>query len=122
MMMPMAMLTDTADYDLMKSGKQRTGNYFALQHLIYKGMNAVGYSLGYFLLALVGYDPAISENTASANVGLQVIVGVVAPVFLLACGIVLFRYPLTAERHAVIQRFIRRREARLAVADSPVPQ
>ncbi|MYJ25925.1 MAG: hypothetical protein F4080_10435 [Holophagales bacterium] len=121
MMMPMAMLTDTADYDLMKSGKQRTGNYFALQHLIYKGMNAVGYSLGYFLLAWVGYDPAIPENTASANLGLQVIVGVVAPVFLLACGVVLFRYPLTAERHAVIQRFIRRREARLSAATQQVP-
>ena len=74
------------------------------------------------LLAWVGYDPAISDNTASANVGLQFIVGVVAPLFLLACGVVLFRYPLTAERHAVIQRFIRRREARLALADSPVPR
>lgn len=113
MMMPMAMLTDTADYDLMKSGKQRTGNYFALQHLIYKGMMAVGYSLGYLLLALFGYDPAITDNTDLANLGLLIIAGVVAPVLLLACGAVLLRYPLTAERHAIIQRFIRRREARL---------
>ncbi len=114
MMMPMAMLTDTADYDQMKSGTQRAGNYFAIQHLIFKGMNAVGYSLGYLLMSWFRYDPKLEQNSASANLGLMIIVGVVTPVLLALCALVLFRYPLTAERHAVIQRFLRRREARLA--------
>ena len=112
MMMPMAMLTDTADYDKMKTGQERAANYFAVQHLIFKGMNAVGYSLGYLLIAAVGYDPKITDNTAFSELGMLIVIGAIPPVLLVSCGGVLLKYPLTKERHAIIQRRIARREQR----------
>lgn len=110
-MVPMAMLNDIADHELDRSGQNKAGCFFALQNLIQKGGNAVGYAIGYLILSWVGYDPKLEANTEFAVLGLKANIVVLPMIFLLLCGFFLFRYPLTEKVMGEIQERLKTRSA-----------
>jgi glycoside/pentoside/hexuronide:cation symporter, GPH family len=111
MVFPMAIVADIVDYDTLKSGQNRAGSYFSIRTLCNMGVSALGSSLGFFLLAAVGYDPKVSANAAAAVAGMLVTLLVMPGVFFIAAAVILFRFPIDARRHAIIRRRIESRAA-----------
>ena len=114
MMFPMAIVSDIADYDTLKSGQQRNGSYYALRLLIYKATFAAGGSIGLYLLAAVGFDPKLVTHSEFARQGLVVTLVVLPNLLFLVAGVILLRFPLDARRHAIIRRRIDSRLERAA--------
>jgi len=114
MVFPMAIVADIVDYDTLRSCRNRAGSYFSIRSLCHMGVSAVGSALGFYVLALVGYDPKTSANTAAATLGMQIDLLVLPGVFFVVAAAILFRFPIDARRHAVIRRRLDRRAARIA--------
>jgi Na+/melibiose symporter-like transporter len=112
MIFPMAMVSDIADYDRLKSRENRNGSYYALRLLIYKAAFALGGSLGLYMLAAVGFDPRVEVHSEFARQGLLLTLVVLPNLLFVVAGIVLLRFPIDARRHAVIRRRIEAREVR----------
>lgn len=109
MVFPMSMLSDIIDYDTLKSNEVRAGSYFSLMSVVNKSANAVGSALGFYVIAIFGYDPKSSENSEWANFGLLLASnGIPAVVCLLAVGFLL-AYPLDERRYGIIRRRLQRR-------------
>lgn len=110
---PPAMLGDIIDYDELKHGERRSGNYFALYSLIMKFNAAIGGALGFFVLNAFGFDPKISgELTASMSIGILLVYGYLPCLFFTLAGLAALKFPLNEHRHSVIQRGIKRRQQR----------
>lgn len=98
-----ALLADIVDYETLKSGRNRAGNFYAFQALIMKGGVAIGGGLGFLIIAAFGFDPN-AENGKLAMIGFFVsFIGV--PICLyLAATILAWLIPIDRRRHAIIQK------------------
>jgi glycoside/pentoside/hexuronide:cation symporter, GPH family len=108
--LPPAMQADVVDLDLLRTGTARAGFYFAVWGMGTK--LALGTAAGGAFVALgaVGFDPH-GANTPRSLFALAAIYAL-APVLLKAGAVaLLWRYPLTEARHAVIRRRIDARAA-----------
>ena len=105
-------LSDVIDYDILKSGVNRAGNYFAIDSMMLKGVGALAGSIGFWLLAAFNFDPKLSEFTPDAVFGLLFTVAVIPVFFFVAGGIMLWFFPIDARRHAIIKRRIESLAAR----------
>jgi Na+/melibiose symporter-like transporter len=105
-------LSDVIDYDILKSGVNRAGNYFSIDSMLLKGVAALAGSIGFWLLAAFHFDPKLAEFTPDAAVGLLFTVGIVPVVFFVAGGIMLWFFPIDARRHSIIKRRIESLAAR----------
>jgi Na+/melibiose symporter-like transporter len=114
MVFPMAIVADIVDYDTLKSRQNRAGSYFSIRTLCNMGVSAVGSALGFYVLALVGYDPKSSANAPDAVLGMLVDLLVLPGVFFVLAAVLLFRFPIDARRHGIIRRRIDSRAARVA--------
>ncbi len=108
MIFPMAMLSDIADYDTLKTRQNRNGSYYALHLVAYKGAFAIGNALGFFMLSVVQYNPKIAYNPPFATWGMLSMLAIVPAVLFLGAGLFLLVYPINAKRHAIIRRRIGR--------------
>lgn len=113
MVFPMAIVADIVDYDTLKSGRNRAGSYFSVRTLCNMGVSAVGSAVGFYVLALVGYDPKVTANTAGATLGMMIDMLVLPGVFFVGAAVLLFRFPIDARRHGIIRRRIESRAARV---------
>jgi len=105
-------LSDIIDYDILKSGVNRAGNYFSIDSMMLKGIGALAGSIGFWLLAAFNFDPKLAEFTPEAEFGLLFTVGIVPIFFFVAGGIMLWFFPINARRHAIIKRRIESLAAR----------
>jgi Na+/melibiose symporter-like transporter len=106
--LPPAMQADVVDLDELRTGTARAGFYFAIWGMGTK--LALGAAAGgaFFALSLAGFDPN-GANGKGALLALATIYAL-APVALKAVAVALvWNYPLTAERHAIIRRRLERR-------------
>lgn len=113
MVFPMAIVADIVDYDTLKSGQNRAGSYFSIRTLCNMGVSALGSALGFYVLALVGYDPKVATNAPDATLGMLINLLVLPGVFFIGAALLLFRFPIDARRHAIIRRRIESRAARV---------
>jgi Na+/melibiose symporter-like transporter len=109
MMFPVAMLSDMADYDCLKTRQARPGIYFAMRTLLHPAGGAIGGAFGFYMLALVGFDPGADSNTEAATWGLLSVATFVPMGCFIASGWLMRAYPITGRRHAAIRRAIARR-------------
>ncbi len=108
--MPASMLADVVDQDILRTGQQRTGIFFAVWAMAAKAAAALVGGLSLLILARAGFVPDM-YNGDSALLVLAILFGVCPIVFkLLALGIV-WRYPLTAERQAQLRAEILERQS-----------
>ena len=112
-----SVLGDIVDYDTLRTGAHRAGNYFALHALAVKLMVAIGGGIAFFVLGLFDYEVAAgAQNTPVAETGLLLMIAVVPAVFrLLAVGC-LALFPLDARRQDIVRRRLEQREARATAA------
>jgi len=104
-------LADVIDYDYFRSGSIRPGKYNAFLSLLVKANGALGGALAFFLLNLFGYDATTTEHTAREVMGLKLAMGGVGPVLIACSAILIWFFPITRARHAVIVRWNQRRSA-----------
>ncbi len=106
-----AVLADVIDYDMLKTGQNRGGQFYALMTLIFKGNYAVGSAVALYTLDIFGFDPAQKTHDAMATFGIKFAFGGLP---LICVGIAvgfLFFFPITKKRHEIIRRKLERRKA-----------
>ena len=110
-----SILADVADYGVLKTGTRRTASYFAFYLLATKISIAIGSGLAYLGLATIGYKTAAGAiNTPSANLGILCIFAVTPGLLSVPAAMLMWGFPLSRRRHAIIQRRLAQREVREA--------
>ncbi len=109
-----ALMGDIVDYDELKTGSNKAGNYFALITLFQKIGLGAGAGVGLLITSLFGFDPT-RANEGIAVVGFFVaFIGI--PILLNASATVLaLLFPITERRHQIIRKRLDMRAARAVV-------
>jgi Na+/melibiose symporter-like transporter len=111
--MPPALISDTVEYGMFKGAGDNAAIYMALYMFVQKFALAVGVGVALPLAAWLGFDPTTPATEASIaaidKVGL-ILPGCVA----VGGAVVMWNYPITAARHAVLRRWLQRRVERSA--------
>jgi len=110
LVLPPAIQADVLDYQQMRSGTAQAGLQFALWGMSTKLALAAAVGLALPGLAAAGFDP--DAPTGDGRVALAVIYALVPVVIKITAIAVVWRFPLTAKRHAVIRRSLLRRQSR----------
>jgi Na+/melibiose symporter-like transporter len=107
-----AMMSDVIDVDKLRTGRDRSGLYFALLTLTAKVGLAAPLVIVYPVLSLIGFQAAGPNTTETIDILAAIYIFV--PVVFNVLGILLMRrYPITAEIQAQMRAEIARKEATL---------
>lgn len=98
-----SLLADIIDFEKLRSGRNRAGNFYAFQALIMKSGVAIGGGLGLLIVSMFGFDPK-GDNDQWAMAGFFVsFIGV--PILLyITAAIFAWIAPIDRRRHAIIER------------------
>jgi len=107
-----AILADVVDYDTLKTGHNRSGQYFSLAALIEKANFAVGGAIAFYTLDLFHFDPQATEQTVLGTWGMKTTIGILPAVFIICAISLLVFFPLTEARHAIVRRRLEQRAER----------
>lgn len=114
---PVALLGDLADYSMLKTGANSTGNLFAFKSLLEKANFGIGTGIAFPLLGAFGYQIG-GANAGVANLGLLILYLGVPGVTSLVAASILWNFPLDERRHGIVRRRLEqlaeRRERRAA--------
>jgi Na+/melibiose symporter-like transporter len=116
-----AMVGDIVDYDTLKTGGNRAGQFTSAWMVFRKLTYALGPVIGMFIAGVMGYDPSAKQNDALAIFGLKAANGYLPALLLAAAAVVAVRFPITPERHRIIRRLLDQRAAREAAAAAVSP-
>lgn len=116
-LLPAAMIADTVDVDAAQTRRQRQGLFFAVIGILIKFGQALGQGLSLNLLDLAGYKAA-GGNSEAAVASLRLLYALLPNALLLISIWLIWRYPLTAFRHARLRAALERRDK--MVSASPV--
>jgi Na+/melibiose symporter-like transporter len=120
MLFPVSIMSDIVDYDTWKNRASRSGNFFALFTFLDKVLHAIGFGMGYYIIALFGYDAKLEHNTDLAAWGIYTAVVFVPGLLFLLSALTLMQFPIDSRKHAIIRRAIERRTKRSTV-QPPAP-
>jgi Na+/melibiose symporter-like transporter len=113
--LPRAMMADVIDLDTMRSGDPRAGSYFAILGFMTKVAYSIG-GLSLVALAIVGYNTAVgASHSASELTWLGILYAIVPTTMFVFALYLCWTWPLTADRHAKLQRILEVKQARRAV-------
>ena len=113
-----AMVGDIVDYDSLKTGGSRAGQFTSAWMVFRKLTYALGPVIGLFIAGIAGYDPGAQHNDAFAIFGLKAANGYLPALLLAIAAVLALRFPLTEQRHGIIRRRLEQRAARAAAAAS----
>ncbi|NIA72113.1 MFS transporter [Pelagibius litoralis] len=108
--LPPAIQADVIDLDSLHSRRQRAGVYFGLWGIATKLALALAVGLSFPLLDLAGFTPAAEQP--GAVWALALLYGLAPVVFKLAAILLVWNFPITAQRQHRIRALINRRESR----------
>jgi len=100
--LPPAIQADVVDYGALRSGRAQAGLQFALWGMSTKLALAAAVGLALPGVEALGFDP-VSPTQAGIN-GLVVIYALIPVVIKVFAIAVIWRFPLTPEKHAIIRR------------------
>lgn len=113
-LLPSAMIADVVDVDTLRSGNARQGMYYATAGVALKLGMALGQGLSLGALDLVNFQPK-GGSDANALWWVSMYYCIPAAVSFLVALPLVWRYPLTAQRHARIRaRMIARADRNLS--------
>lgn len=110
---PAAILGDIVDYDILKTGKNKAGSFFALNNLMIKLSAGVGVATALPILGWFGYQMG-GEVDSMAVLGLNISYIVIPSLAYLLAGGLMWRFPIDSKKHGTIIRRIERRKKRQA--------
>lgn len=109
---PYSLLGDVIDYDTLKTGVNRAGNYNAIAVFGNKFNLAVGGGIGFFLLDLFAYDVSGGANTQAAEIGFLFTYIVLPAVLYGISFFLIWRFPLSRKRHDIVRRRLEQLDSR----------
>jgi len=112
MLFPASILADIVDYDTLKTGLSRSGNYVAVFTFVEKAVHAVGFAIGFYILALFEYDAKSTVHSDVESWGLMLAIVVVPSIFFAISAYFWLRFPIDARRHGIIRKRIESRSSR----------
>jgi glycoside/pentoside/hexuronide:cation symporter, GPH family len=118
--LPSAIQADVIDYDELKTGRRREGQYIGLWSIAKKMAAAVGVGLGLAVLGAVGYTPN-AVQTESVRLTLRILYALVPSVCNLLAIVIALYYPITNDIHGRIRAAIDRRQTGHVVTDPLKP-
>jgi GPH family glycoside/pentoside/hexuronide:cation symporter len=111
---PQALLADVVDYEVLKRGVDRAGNYYAFMLFIAKCTGSIGGLVFVFLGVVFGYQIAEgAQNTEFANLGMLLSFCVLPSVFQLAAIPLIWNFPIDKRRQQIVRKRLEQREARM---------
>lgn len=111
--LPNSMKADVIDLDGLRSGVDRAASFFAAWSLVMKLAGAVGAWFALSVLAWIGFDPAMGADNSAAQIwGLKATFTMLPALLFVAAAIVIWRYPITQERHVKLREALERRRSR----------
>jgi Na+/melibiose symporter-like transporter len=116
--LPNSMKADVIDLDTLKTGENRAALFFSTYSFTAKLSGSLGGSIGLFGLALIGFNTQMPElNTPDQLFGLSFLFALLPSVFYLAACAIIWKYPITEERHAELRRELEERNQTLVATD-----
>ena len=116
-----AITADVGDEIRLERGQQQIGLLYALTSGTSKAAGAFAVALTFWVLGLVGYNPAEHAVNGPAQIrGLELAYAIGPVVFVMLGGACFLGYRLSAERHAEIRRELDARDA--LYDESPIVQ
>jgi len=110
-MLANSIAADVVDHDIVASGRQRTGLFFAVWGIAIKLAVALGVLLGTALPAAFGFEPSASVQPPEAKQWLLVIYGWL-PCLVIALGLpIMWNFPIDRARQRVLRDQIAARRA-----------
>jgi Na+/melibiose symporter-like transporter len=103
---------DVVDQDVVLSGQQRTGLFFAVWGMVIKLSVALGVLLGTSLPAAFGFEPSATANPESAQLALRAVYGWLPAALMTFGAPFLWNFPLTRERQEALRAEIDAARAR----------
>ncbi len=114
--LPNSMKADVIDLDTASTGENRAALFFSAWSFAYKATASLGAAIAMFGLSLWGFDASPGAvNGEEELFGLRFLFSTFPSIFFLTAAAIVWRYPITAERHAEIREEI---EAQRIVFDS----
>lgn len=109
-----AMLGDVVDYELLRTGEDRSGIYAAINAFLQKSMTAVSGAFGIAMVGWFGFDAHADEQTAWAGFGIRLAAMGLPALGFVASASLLWWFPLNRARQAEIRKAMQARESRSA--------
>jgi len=109
----MSMLGDTIDYDMLKTGVNRGGQYFSFLALIMKATIAFGGGAAFYLLSLFNYDPKVMVHDNASAFGMKLTCILLPPFFYIIGATLIWFFPITKKRQRIIKKRIESRAERV---------
>ena len=104
------MIADASDYSEWKSGRRATGLYFSAAIFAQKAGWGIGAAIAGCLLAVFNYVPNAIQ-TASALVGIKLLVSVIPGVLYMSCAVFMFFYTIDSKTTDLMKRDLDARRA-----------
>lgn len=108
--MPASMLADAVDQDVLETGEQRTGIYFAVWGMAAKAAAALVVGVSLEALQYAGFVPDM-YNDGKALLVLSAMFGICPIAFKSIALVMVWRYSLTAERQSALRAALQARRA-----------
>jgi GPH family glycoside/pentoside/hexuronide:cation symporter len=105
------MIADSADYSEWKSGRRATGLYFSAATFAQKAGWGIGAAIAGWLLAVFNYEPNVVQ-TASALVGIKLLVSVIPGVLYMSCAVFMFFYTIDSKMTDLMKKELDARRAK----------
>jgi len=107
-----AILADVIDYDTLKTGQNRSGQYFAFSTILEKANMAVGGAIAFYTLSWFGFNAQATQQTEMGDFGIKVAIAIMPCILSAIAIVVLFFFPLTEAKYKIIQRRLEQRRVR----------
>ena len=114
--LPSAIQADVIDYDELKTGERREGQYIGLWSVSKKLAAAVGVGVGLVVLGAVGYVPKAAQSE-TVILTLRILYALVPSACNLIALVIALAYPIDGRIHRCIRETINRRNERGTIAD-----
>ena len=101
---PNSMKADVIDLDTLQSGENRAALFFSAWSFAQKATASIGGAVAMFGLALWGFNATPGAvNSEEQMFGLRFLFSTFPSIFFLTAAAIVWRYPITEERHAEIR-------------------
>ena len=108
--LPNSMKADVIDLDTLRSGESRAAMFFSAWSFAQKATSSVGAAIAMFGLALFGFEPG-GGNDPDQLFGVRFLFSTFPSIFFLTGAAIVWKYPITEERHAEIRAELETRSA-----------
>jgi GPH family glycoside/pentoside/hexuronide:cation symporter len=110
--LPNSMKADVIDLDTVKTGENRAALFFSAWSFAQKATSSIGAAIAMFGLAYFGFDATPEgSNGADELFGLRFLFSTFPSIFFLVGAAIVWKYPITEERHAEIRAELEARNA-----------